>query len=68
MKIECEVMPALAPIWMGYKSYSGSTPDGRTFYVVLPKKSLEGKPNKVKVSLEIEQSQEIDRVNFCAKT
>ncbi len=54
MKIESEVMPALTPIWAGYKSYSGLTPDGRTFYVVLPKKSLDGKPKKVKVYIEIE--------------
>ena len=54
MKIESEVMPALTPIWAGYKSYSGLTQDGRTFYVVLPKKSLNGKPNKVKVYIEIE--------------
>jgi hypothetical protein len=39
MKIENEFVPAITRIWVGHKSYSGSIPDGWTFYVVLLKKS-----------------------------
>lgn len=58
MKFESEAKPASSPIWIGYRSYSGSVPDGKTFYVVIPKSTLGGKPGKVKVTVEWEVESE----------
>ncbi len=52
MKIEGNGTPAGTPIWIGYKSYSVSTTDGRSIYVVIPKKVLAKTPERIKVTIE----------------
>ena len=54
MKIEGEATPTISMFVYGCTSFSGSLPDGHTFYVAIPKKTLNGKPGKVKVVIEWE--------------
>lgn len=52
MKVEGEGTLAGTPVWIGYRSYSVSTPDGRSIYVVIPKKTFEKTPERLKVTIE----------------
>lgn len=52
MKIEGKGTPSETPVWIGYKSFSIPTPEGKSIYVVIPKKVFEKSPENLKVTIE----------------